>query len=54
MDRDVRWFNMPVWMQISNIGSEVERAIKWKKRGDLQKAENFCKKAIEFWRLSEA
>ena len=54
MDRDVRWFNMPVGMQISNIGSEVERAIKWKKRGDLQKAENFCKKAIEFWRLSEA
>ena len=53
MDSKARWFEMPVWMQISNVGSEVQRAIRWKKRGDNQKAENFCKKAIEFWRLSE-
>ena len=32
MDRDVRWFSMPVGMQISNIGSEVNRAIRWKKK----------------------
>lgn len=54
MDSDLRWFEMPVWMQISNIGSEVERAIKWKKRGDEKKAANFCNKAIDFWRMSEA
>ena len=53
MDSDVRWFEMPVWMQISNIGSEVQRAIKWKNKGDQDKAERFCDKAIEFWRLSE-
>lgn len=52
MDTDIRWFDMPVWMQISNIGSEVARAIRWKKKGDMQKAENFCNKAIDFWRLS--
>lgn len=52
MDSTLRWYDMPVWMQISNIGSEVERAIKWKNRGDRQKAENFCRKAIDFWNLS--
>ena len=53
MDSTLRWFEIPVWMQISNIGSEVERAIRWKNRGDKQKAANFCNKAIDFWRLSE-
>ncbi len=53
MDTDVRWFDMPVWMQISNIGGEVSRAIRWKNKGDAVKARNFCNKAIEFWRLSE-
>lgn len=53
MDSDVRWFEMPVWMQISNIGSEVSRAVRWKKKGDNQKAANFCNKAIEFWRIVE-
>ena len=44
---------MPVAKQISNIGSEVARAIRWKKKGDDQKARNFCNKAIEFWLLTE-
>lgn len=52
MDPEVKWFNMPVSMQISNIGSEVARAIRYKKKGDMQKAVNFCNKAIDFWRLS--
>ena len=53
MDSDLRWFEMPVWMQISNIGSEVARAIRWKNKGNKVKAENFCNKAIDFWHLSE-
>ena len=53
MDSAVRWFEMPVWMQISNIGSEVERAIRCKNRGDNQKAGNFCRKAIDFWHLTQ-
>ena len=48
MDSKLRWFEMPVTKQISNIGSEVARAIRWKKKGDDQKARNFCNKAIEF------
>lgn len=48
MDRNVKWFSMPLGIQLSNIGSEVNRAIKYKRLGDDEKAANFCNKAIEF------
>ena len=32
MDRVMSWFAMPVGVQISNVGSEVHRAIRWKKK----------------------
>ena len=53
MDKNVRWFSMPIGIQISNIGSEVNRAIRWKNRNDRRKAENFCKKAIEFLEITK-
>ena len=53
MDSDLRWFEMPVYEQISNIGGEVARAIRYKNRGEMQKACNFCDKAIEFWEKSK-
>jgi len=53
VDPKMRWFAMPVTEQISNIGSEVARALRYKKKGDFQKARNFANKAIEFWLLSE-
>ena len=39
MDKDIRqtWYEMPVSMQISNIGSEVSRAINWKNKGNEKK-----------------
>ena len=33
MDREQRWFAMLVAVQISNVGSEVNRAIKYKSQG---------------------
>lgn len=51
MDKTVNWFAMPIGVQISNVGSEVHRAIRWKKSGDVQKKNNFCMKAIEFLEL---
>ena len=48
MDRSVRWFAMPVSLQISNIGSEVGRAIKYKNRNDQEKAEHF-KRFLTEW-----
>lgn len=51
MDKTVSWFAMPLGVQISNVGSEVHRAINWKNRGDVQKRNSFCMKAIEFLEL---
>ena len=48
MDSDVKWFSMPLGVQISNVGSEVNRAIRYRNKNDRQKAENFCDKAVEF------
>lgn len=53
MDRVMRWFAMPISEQISNIGSEVNRAIKYKNKNESEKATRFCLKAIELIRLSE-
>jgi len=53
MDREINWFQMSVGMQISNVGSEVARAIRYKNKGDDQKKINFCNKAIEFLELIE-
>ena len=53
MDRSVRWFAMPVSLQISNIGSEVGRAIKYKNRNDQEKAEHFVAKAIQLLELTK-
>ena len=51
MDKTISWFAMPIGVQISNVGSEVHRAINWKNRGDVQKRNSFCMKAIEFLEL---
>lgn len=46
------WYKMPVTMQISNIGSEVARAIRWKNKDNTQRMTMFCEKAVEFLQLS--
>lgn len=46
------WYAMPVSAQISNIGSEVSRAIRWKNKGDSERMVMFCEKAIEFLQLT--
>lgn len=55
MDTDVRdtWFKLSVEDQISNIGSEVNRAIKWKNKGNIKRCAGFCKKAVEFLTLTK-
>lgn len=44
MDREIKWFSMPIGVQLSNVGSEVHRAIKWKNKGDEQKKAVFAQK----------
>ncbi len=52
MDRDVRWFQMPVGVQLANVGGEVGRAIRWKNRGERQKELSFYEKAMVFLNLT--
>lgn len=35
MDNNVKWFEMPVGTQLANVGGEVNRAIRWKDKGDF-------------------
>lgn len=48
MDQTLSWYNMPVGLQLANVGSEVNRALSWKKRGNAQRTASFCNKAIDF------
>lgn len=45
MDRNLKWFSMSIGIQISNIGSEVLRALKYS--NDKEKSLSFLNKALE-------
>lgn len=45
---------MPIGVQISNIGGEVERAIRWKNKNETAKKIEFYKKALELLSLTKA
>lgn len=47
-----KWYLMNVEEQISNIGGEVNRAINWEKKGNIERSRNFCNKAKELLQLS--
>ncbi len=47
-----KWYEMSVEEQISNIGSEVNRAINWENKGNIERSRNFCNKAKELLQLS--
>ena len=53
MDSIINWYNMPIGMQLYNIGSEVGRAIKWKNEKNFQRQINFTIKAIELIGLTK-
>ena len=48
MNRVEKWFEMPLEVQMGNIGSEVNRAIRCRQNNEPEKAARYCKKAIEF------
>jgi hypothetical protein len=53
MDRILKWFSMPIGKQIYNIGSEVNRAIRWKNADNAQRKINFAIKAVELIGLTK-
>ncbi len=52
MDRTLRWFEMGIGEQISNIGSEVNRAIKYKNKNEDEKKKRFYEKAVDLLKLT--
>lgn len=47
-----RWKDMPLLERMANIGSEVERAISWRERGNAAYSEKAIERALELIDLS--
>ena len=49
---DGRWVSMPLMEQLANVGSEVERAIRWREKNNPEYANKAAKRALELMDLS--
>lgn len=49
-----RWFRLSLVEQMANIGSETERAVKWRDKQNLEYADIANKRALELFDLSLA
>ncbi len=47
-----RWFNFSLAEQLANVGSDIERTIQWKKKGDLEYSNNAFERALELLNLT--
>lgn len=47
-----KWAEMPLAEQLANVGSEVERAISWKKKGNSEYSQTAFFRALELLDLS--
>jgi hypothetical protein len=47
-----RWFTLSLIEQLANVGMDVERAIQWKKRDNLEYSRNAFKRALELLDLT--
>lgn len=49
-----RWFTMSLAAQMGNVGSEYERALSWRKRGDVDRFEHAFERLLELLDLTIA
>lgn len=47
-----RWFTFSVFFQLSNVSCDLERAISWKKKGDLEESKRAFERALELLTLT--
>ncbi len=47
-----RWFEFSLMEQLANIGSEIERTIKWKRAGNLKYSNKAFERALELFYLT--
>lgn len=48
-----RWFKLTLIEQMANVGSDVERAIQWRKKGDLEYSRMAFERALELLDLTK-
>jgi len=49
-----RWFTLSFFEQMANIGSEVERAIKWKAKNNAEYSRTAINRGLELLELTKA
>lgn len=49
-----KWAEMPAYLQMGNIGSEISRALKWREKGKESRANAAAERALELFDLSLA
>ena len=49
-----RWFKLPFVEQLANVGSDVERTIQWKNRGEPEYSQKAFERALELLDLTIA
>ncbi len=49
-----RWFKFSLFEQLGNVGSDVDRALKWKNRGESEDSERALLRALELLNLTIA
>lgn len=47
-----RWFTFSLFEQLANVGTDVERAIRWKAKGDLNNSKQAFERALELLTLT--
>jgi hypothetical protein len=49
-----RWFTFSLVKQLANVGSDVERTIQWKNKGNMEYSTDACIRALELLDLTIA
>ncbi|OGB85822.1 hypothetical protein A3J41_02490 [candidate division TM6 bacterium RIFCSPHIGHO2_12_FULL_38_8] len=49
-----RWFTFSLVKQLANVGSDVERTIQWKNKGNVEYSKDACIRALELLDLTVA
>lgn len=47
-----KWYSMNLFEQMANIGSEIERTISWRKKGNLEYSKKAFERALELLDLT--
>lgn len=49
-----RWFELSLVEQLANVGSDIERTIQWRKKGNLEYSQQAFERALELIDLTVA